>query len=132
MREILFRGKRVDTGEWVYGNYVQKIDPTKVEPTFWCCFVHDMALSMYEVTKETIGQFIGLSDKNGKKIFEGDICNFKYDKTVRTEPVCYLDAAFTLGSCIGLRESQTDYYIKIRSSLEIVGNIYDNPELLKL
>ena len=66
MREILFRGKRVDNGEWVYGDLSQH----KTGKKFIKC---GSAIHSYEVIPKSIGQYTGLTDKNAKKIFEGYI-----------------------------------------------------------
>ncbi len=94
-REILFKGKRIDNKEWVEGNFIRKNDPTKTDDVFWCCFIQDMALSMYEVMPKTVSQFTGFVDSKGNKVFDGDIlvgdkykghvkygagCFFLYDK----------------------------------------------------
>lgn len=89
-REILFKGKRVDNKEWVVGNFMRKNDPTKLDDVFWCCFIQDMAISMYEVMPKTVCQFTGLQDSKKTKIFEGDILvGDKYKGRVKYGGGCF-------------------------------------------
>lgn len=120
MREILFRGKRVDNGQWVEGYYYPGFQDTSI--SFILC-KHDGIV--YEVLPETVGQFTGLFDKNRKRIFEGDIVKSEYNSELFS--VKYLD-----GSFVG---DNSDFEFGILSNFEltrseIIGNIHDNPELL--
>ena len=130
MRDILFRGKRIDNGEWVYEDlwcnpYGKKVicitSPINAQGT----------TGGNEVDPETVGQFIGLYDKNGQKIFEGDIIKGKVHEIngyrVRRGVVEYHGAGFIMNL-----ESNSWYDQKnIPFDCEVIGNIYDNPKLLK-
>lgn len=109
MREILFRGKRLDNGEWVCG-YLYRLSE-RLNP--FIMFVNSNAES-HEVIPETVEQFTGLTDKNGKKIFEGDIIAYGDDRYL----VNFGDGYF----------SPFDFICE--DECKVIGNIYDNPELL--
>ena len=128
MREILFRGKTKVYNKWVYGWYCGKIlnhDMHSTEESSQ--IIDDKTLYWHTCEPETCGQFTGLTDKNGKKIFEGDIVrNGNYTMIV----VLYdFHAAFMLAFRV-----DGDYFEAISNShicLEVIGNIHDNPELLE-
>ena len=130
MREILFRGKRTDNGEWVEGyySYSPEIDKHMIT-TSDLAHPYGTNLGFYKVIPETVGQYTGLTDKNGRKIFEGDIVRCYYSDispfTDEIEP--YAEEVLI----DDIRRSQVIGWIDCADELEIIGNIYDNPELLK-
>lgn len=133
MREILFRGKRTDNGEWIEGDYSHDPD---LETDYISRYRYytgreeglQRELYHYQVIPETVGQYTGLTDKNGEKIFEGDII----ENVVIGEKgvVQFFDghSAFIIWS----RTQNVIYFLynNVFSSICIVGNAYDNPELL--
>ena len=127
MREILFRGKRTDCEAWVEGDLIQAFRGNQLSscsimpntPTAYC----------WKVDPKTVGQYTGLTDKNGKKIFEGDIveCVSGGEQAV----ISWLKyfACFGLsfdGWCCGF-----DDYDFLPNDFKVIGNIHDNPEILK-
>lgn len=127
MREILFRGKRADNGEWVEGNLFIPDYPDK--PTEICIGTNVVRIT-YEVIPETVGQYTGLTDRNGKKIFEEDILN----TTNSNCAIWYVDYKNT-GFCCNQGNANyscvLDEFMQF-SDVEVIGNIQDNPELLEV
>ena len=159
MREILFRGKRVDNGEWVEGFYIEDrwgdaegkeihgILQDRIHPPFIADWIP------VRVQKETVGQYTGLTDKNGKKIFEGDIV--RITTTVKTDWIKdengnYKEPKRTDCAIVQHDKNTGGYKLKVYNKgiykriakfdlvhigyyygAEVIGNIHDNPELLK-
>jgi uncharacterized phage protein (TIGR01671 family) len=139
MREILFRGKRIDSGEWVCGSFCMDA----LEQFNGLCGVDGFIrlyskaegkMQTHEVARETVGQFTGLMDKNGKRIFEGDIIRIPddYDEFGRNAGEIY-EIYFCCG---GFRlkpkySMARGYWLEDDETVEVIGNIHDNPELLK-
>lgn len=132
MREILFRGKRTDSGEWVEGDLLQIKYYNK--PIIECKIMPQTPVSSaYPVLSETIGQYTGLTDKNGKRIFEGDIvhCVSKLDSADMV--VIFECGQFRMVLAEKYHEYQTNvgYYDINCFAKEVIGNIHDNPELME-
>lgn len=121
MSEILFRGKRLDNGEWVYG-YLGKhtsLDAMIIDRPYITMNDELSAFNFWIVDPSTVGQYAGLTDKNGKRIFEGDILKI----ASKTYIAFFERGAFYL-------VADTTLPIKYADRFEVIGNIYDNLELL--
>ena len=143
MREILFRGKRIDGGEWVEGKNIfwDTENRVNIVPTGELCFLatrHEtlqnvLILPRIEVIPETVGQYTGLTDKNGKKIFEGDIVLFSWGDEKNRQPFCieFVDGEFRATPKEITRDVWSIRIAGYAPDFEVIGNIHDNPELLK-
>lgn len=121
MREILFRGKRKENGEWGYGNYAVTDNNEKQQH-----FIFQNKAFEFEVDPETVGQYTGLTDKNGKKIFEGDIVTMpRYGSGKHKSVVYFKNGKFAVNG------SNYNFKDICPRNMEVVGNIYDNPEMLE-
>lgn len=125
MREIKFRGKRIDNGKWAQG-YLFKI----WEGTYILWGTTNDVPNMVEVLPETIGQFTGLKDKNDVEIYEGDILRIKtFDSS--DMQVKFIDGAFCLCSVetgFYLADIHYTHHAGQKQSV-VIGNIHDNPKL---
>jgi len=136
MREILFRGKRIDNGEWVEGYYYKaKYYRTDEELCDYITIPYieqcNLPNSHYIINPSTVGQYTGLKDKNGTKIFEGDIVDVLYDVNyigVATERIGVFEVVHN--GCFMGQKGGVRYHFIPSDECTVIGNIYDNPELL--
>lgn len=146
MREMLFRGKRIDNGEWVYGNFF--IDERDIEDGIIWRDIPQIQqrygdhYQYFDIDVNTVGQFTGLTDKNGKEIYEGDIvrngytCHYSSGSSsdFYNNGTVFMDVS---NGCWAIDNGEHDAPKRItvkminERNIEVIGNIHDNPELLE-
>lgn len=162
MREILFRAKRTDNGEWVEGNVIHSYDadeeykaiiiPVKSSDMYTDTDDNDIGFETWnKVNPETLCQYTGLKDKNGNRIWENDIVSCEHEKYPEDNPQevypllpeaikykrNYAVEFINTGSSYGYRLRNKSIHFMIAGNviynhkIEVIGNIFDNPELLK-
>ena len=143
MREILFRGKRTINGDWVYGDFVHGNERKSLRDSIFVYDSETQSFNDYEINPSTLGQYTGLTDKNGKRIFEGDILHIAkiadglggYYHPTLDYPV---NIVVKWDLCAWMWETicEDKRYISFPDAwchyeCEVIGNIHDNPELLE-
>ena len=149
MREILFKAKRLDNGEWVEGNLIlcEDVDENckaiiipKTDAEMYegieGIFEDDLGFEKwYKVDPTTLCQYTGLMDKNGRRIWENDICDRKEkypEIVVFNKGDWQLDYSYVLGKEIHYSACNLGVYVCERKCVKVIGNIFDNPELLEV
>lgn len=153
MRENEFRGQKCSDGKWVYGYYIESKTSWRGHKPHKSWIVPGAIsnggffniLGRYAVKDDTVGQFTGLLDKNGKKIFEGDIVrkrdltfNLQYEGVVVYNSAigCFRIHSESGGTTMRMGFEASDVYndgqctVPVKYDYEVIGNIYDNPELI--
>ena len=128
MREILFKAKRKDNGEWVAGDLLHTGDVDTV-------LISDCYSQLFRCDGNTVCQYTGLTDKNGQKIWENDICNRKekYPEIVTYNKGDWqLDYSYVFGKEMHTDACNLGFYVCERNCVEVIGNIFDNAELLEV
>lgn len=133
MREILFKAKRKDNGEWVEGYYVYCRKRHYILPVLNKAIGFDEREDEWvEVDPNTLCQFTGLTDKNGKKIWEYDICEMVYDGTIHIYVVVWDKTELDFKGTNGKENYGCNFeYLGCCEEIVVIGNIFDNPELLE-
>lgn len=149
MRQILFRGKRIDNGGWVYGSLVNNITvkseltdtpgkkvceiiTTNNDYDCWEDIIENG--NIVEVIPESVGQFTGLKDKEGKDIYENDIVKRTINDGLPSEETKNWRIKWGTWCCMRYSDSENGFgfdFLDARSNCVVIGNITDNPELLK-
>ncbi len=133
MREILFRGKNMNADAWVYGSLVPKcIDSTVSVIILKYAVSPPSEVYSCKVWPNTVGQYTGLKDKNGKRIFEGDIC-----RNTRTGEIVSVKWDGTMAGFVWHKRKNDNSHLydfgelfRAYDKYEVIGNIHDNPELM--
>jgi len=134
MREILFRGKKINSEDFVYGCLFQTWDKSYI---LWGTI--NGAPNQIEVDPKTVGQYTGLNDKNGVEIYESDIVIWKQAaggllSPTENEYTCQIIWDRTRWACQEIKAMKDDYHSQFTLAPEhisIIGNVHSNPELLK-
>jgi uncharacterized phage protein (TIGR01671 family) len=132
-REIIFRGKRVESGRWEFGYFTECVEPMD-EPVV-LSYITDIENNSFIVYRETVSQYTGLKDSTGKRIFEGDIVKVRdpYSGCWSVNGGEVIFSTEYVGGWVLTSNGKDGLNIGTRTNnIKIIGNIHDNPELLEV
>ncbi|MCM1316394.1 MAG: YopX family protein [Alistipes senegalensis] len=128
IRKILFKGKRTDNGKWLEGSLLDFYEKTYI------VHLDDMTRTTFDVYPETVGQYTGLNDLHGTKIFEGDIIEFVDGLDEKHKGVVYWRSGSYNVDCSKFSNKEYGNYFRLFTAYaceaKVIGNIHDNPEML--
>lgn len=131
-REIKFKGQRVDNNQWVYGYYVK--DPQGNHRIYHQPFKEASSNTYHFVKGETVRQYTGLKDSEGKEVYEGDVMENVVDKGLFNWFVLFVDGSFVIKN-IGVDGYISPIFHRLSQTMTqnriVIGNIFEHPELLK-
>ena len=122
MRVIKFRGKRLDTGQWVYGDLLTNNTPFEIL-TY---------KGQYSISQDTVGQYVNIIDINGREIYEGDIVCAKADEIAIPENYLIFWDESSASLIAKAKDEFHTHGVYVLLDIEVIGNIHDNPELFEL
>lgn len=142
MRQIKFRGKRIDNNEWVYGSLTQSEAHNKNGEPFMVSYIAPSIpvaseggfelVKMDRVKPATVGQFTGLHDKNGKEVYEGDIVRLRVSDNRYKRNPRYTTKTIRYDNRLARFEADGIYWINLSSDrIEVIGNVFDSPKLIE-
>lgn len=129
-RDIEFRGKRLDTGQWVYGYLV--VEPTGKYRIYYKPFYGAVNNNWQYVDPETVGQLVGVNDKDGQKLYEGDVVDvYNFHRPIRSV-IFFQFGCFMVHVAVS-EDDMAEFALSdvVEDDIHKIGNIHDNPELLK-
>jgi uncharacterized phage protein (TIGR01671 family) len=137
MMEYKFRGKRIDNGEWVYGAFVPDALEGLNDLVSWG-FIKNYnreigKMQTLEVERDTVGQYTGLKDKNGKEIYEGDVVHCVSQTDMANMVIIWEEGEFHMVLCEKFKNyiPLCGFYCIRNFTKEVISNIHDNPELME-
>ena len=127
MREILFRGKRVDNGEWIEGYFLPGNERKSLHPCIFVYLPETQSFECFDIDIDTLGEYTGLTDKNGTRIFEGDTIKVLLSGNPQPIGVVKYGVTGICGFCVMTERGYSNYVLDKSEYFEVIGNYTTTP-----